>query len=254
MMNNKVKDFFEAQAKREQEAKQVELKAMIDTFGVDAVLGAMLDHLREINKAVSEATKEEQAVRPEIEKEIDQIEDAKEIISTRRYLQACDFIDGKQTSRPVEFSSETYKVLEQVSKATGAPVYEKGSGEKHAGTIGHKGFACYIIKAAGNNGDILTDIINILKDAAWDGGWGITADKMEIVYHALVLHYKRKAEVIPVITQLLKDFDMTSLKVTANQQDEYRNHLSYKEKMMMFVEDEVCRKIGEAPLFARNIA
>lgn len=254
MMNTKVKDFFEAQAKREHKAKKKELKAMIDTFGIDTVLGAMLAHLREIKDAVSEVTKEEREVYPEIEKEIDQIEDAKGIISTRRYLQACDFIDGKKISRPVEFSSETYKVLEQVSKATGAPVYEKGSGEKHAGTIGHKGFACYVIKAAGNNGDVLTDIINILKKAAWDGGWGITADKMEIVYHALVLHYKRKAEVIPVITQLLKDFDIESLKVTANQQDEYRNHLSYKEKMMMYVEDVVCRKIGEAPLFARETA
>lgn len=128
MNNNTVKNFFEAQAKREQEAKNEELKAMVDAFGIDMVLATMLDHLKEINEVVADMQEEEN---PEFE-------EAKRIIPTSKYSFA---FDGKDEN------------------------------------------------------------------------------------------------------------NKTTYKVTANQCDEFRNHLSYKEKMMMFVERKVCEKIGEQPLF-----
>lgn len=243
MTNTKVMDFFKAQEQREQEAKKAELQAMVETFGIDEVLATMLAHLKEIREAVAEVEAEE-AVDP-------QFEEAKSVISATKYLQTTRMIEGKPVHFPVEFSSKTEQVFADVLKKTGTEAWTRGEG-KRTGRIVSKKFAQYIIEASGNKADFLIDIINILKNAAWDSGHGITQEKMEIVYHTLVLHKDRKAEVIPVLTEILKNYDKTSLKVTANQDDTYRNHLAYKEKMMMWVEEKVCEQINATPLFNRE--
>ena len=242
-MMNKVADFFEAQAKREQEAKRVELNAMVEAFGIDSVLETMLSHLREINNTVSDVAKEENN---------EQYQEAKKQISVTKYYQTYD--SAKREIRPVEFGEKTTRAFNYALKVTNTKLFEKGSGESKRGKVTNESFAKYIIEASGNDPKIMIDIINILKNAAWDGGYGITQPKMEIVYHTLILHRNCGNDVVAAITEVLKNYDPTSLKVTANQRDEYRNHLSYEEKMMMFVEDEVCYKIGEQPVFARETA
>ena len=249
MMNKKVEQFFAAQAKREAEAKKAELQALIDTFGIDDVLATMISHLKDINKAVADVEEEE-----EKETVVDeQFEEAKHVISTKRYLQSYDMINGKQVKRPVEFSEKTNKLFYKAIKDAKVGVWEKGSGKPKYGKITNPAFAKFIIEASGNNPQTLIDIINIIKETAWDGSYGITREKMELVYHTLILHQEYREEVIDAITELFKKYDKTSMKVDANKPDKYRNHLNYTEKMMMFIEDYVCDKINATPLFEREI-
>lgn len=240
-MNNKVNAYFTSRKIREEQAKETELREMVKTFGIDTVIKVFTDYLMETEKVS--------------EKEINnQVNEAKNIIPWTKYGFTQKWNNGKYTCRPVEFGDETKKVLDQVLAETGTELWVKGEGTSKRGKITNKGFASYVIAASGNSPQVLIDIINILKNAVWDNGHGITAEKMEIVYHALVLHYGQRERVIDIITGFLKDYDLRSLEVTSNQDERYRNHLSYKQKMMMLVEDKVCEQIGEQPMFAREIA
>lgn len=245
MMNTKINNYFAQKAQREQEAKKAELAAMVEAVGIDEVLNTMLAHLSEINKAIAEV---------EAEEKDEQFEEAKRLIPTTRYHHTgkYDKETGKISSRPVGFSEKTKRIYYKTLKEAGVDEWIKGNGAARKYKITHPGFAKYIIEISGNKGDMLKDIIDILWDSTWNDNRGITQEKMEIVYHTLVLHRDKRKQVVKILTDLFKNYDKTSMKVAANQRDEYRNHLSYKEKMMMFVEDEVCKQIGEQPLFARE--
>lgn len=237
-----INNYFVDKANREKYAKEAELREMVNTFGIDNVLDLMMGRLAEVNKAIAEVvTEEEDAV------------DATKSIPASKYQQGFDMVNGEPVFRPRHYSERTEKVFTKVLRETGTTIWAAGSGEKKCGKIGNPAFARFIIESSGNKPDILTDVITILQNSAWDMGNGITQAKMELVYHVLALHKGRRDDVVAYLTELLKNYDFTALKVTANQRDEYRNHLNYVEKMTMFAEDYVCERIGEKPKFAREL-
>lgn len=239
MMNTKINNYFAQKAQREEAAKKAELAAMVEAVGIDEVLSTMLAHLSEINKTIAEVETEED----------ERFNEAKRTISVDKYNNVRT-PEGKH--RPVSFSEKTERVYLKALKTVGVVEKAYKDGTSSSGKVAHSGFAKFVVEASGNKGDTLVDIINILRDASWDGGRGITRQKMEMLYHVLILHRDKREEVIAILTRLLKDYDKTSLMVTANQCEEYRNHLKYEEKMTLFLEDEVCKQIGEQPLFARE--
>ena len=246
MTNNTFINYMNAKAKREQAAKEAEFKAFVETFGADNIMQMVFERMGEVDQAIREETAKEN-------EEIDErFEEAKRKISEYKYNRSYDMIDGKQVKRAVEFSEKTNKAFYKAIKETGVGVWDKKEGGVRAGKVTHASFAKYIIEASGNDPQILIDIINILRKATWEKGYGITQKKMELVYHILVLHQDRTEDVIPVLTKILKKDDHTTLKVKANQSEQYRGHLDYEEKIMMLVEDLVCEQICEEPLYARE--
>ena len=239
MTNAAVINYLNAKAQREQEAKKAELQAMVDALGIDNVLQIMLERLAEVNESIAEVVAEE----------VSQVEEAKKKISAMKYNCVQKWVNGKNTSTPVEFSDETKAIFDKVIADMGIKIWDKKEGGKRSGKITHKNFAMYVIEASGNDPTILNDIIDILNESGWNRGRGITQNKMEIVYHTLVLHQGKRKQVIEAIKDLLKYYDIDSLKVKANECDAYRDHLNYTEKMMMFVESKVCERINEAPQF-----
>lgn len=263
-INTNINDFFARQARKEEEATRAWIEDCINTFGaamIKSKLEDILRHLSEINQAVADVAAEEAKEFPEsiIEKIIEianeqQIKDALKIIPTSKYFYKKVKIDGTWKLVPKKFSDATNNVFDEVCKATGVGVVGKRYGKySAAGNITCPDFAKYIIQASGDNPDVLTDIINILKATSWDRGYGICVPKMEIIYHTLILHWDRRNEVKDELIKLLKNYDYQSLKVTANQDDRYRNHLKHTEKMMMFVEDAVCATIGAKPKFVGKV-
>ena len=234
---NTINNYFEEKLARENAAKKMELDEMVKTFGIDEVLNAMISHLKA--KAGIKNAKVTTM----------QFEDAKWCIAKAKYDYRVITKNGKSVAKPIEFSDENRRILDDVAEYFKIEVSKRGDGKRNSGNITHQKFAQFIIDACGNDPQTLIDIINILRKAKWDGDYGITQFKMELVYHSIILHYERKAEVIAVITEILKDYSMTSFKVVANRDDRYRNKISIEEKMMLLLEDMVCEKIRDQRKF-----
>ena len=109
--------------------------------------------------------------------------------------------------------------------------------------IRHARFAEWVIQNSGEQ--MFLDILDILSAAPdWIKGRGISRFKMELLFHVLVLHKDQREQVKNELKKFLRNYDQESLKVTANQDDEFRNTLSYESKMIAFTEKKICEKLN----------
>lgn len=110
-------------------------------------------------------------------------------------------------------------------------------------TITHARFAEFILMETDR--DTLKDVLYTLSQCySWIRGRGISRFKMEMVFHVLMLHQGEKEDVKRELIKILNNYDQESLKVTANQDDDFRNTLSYEAKMIAWVEKQVCEALS----------
>lgn len=205
--------------------KENELKAIIATFGLDMVLETMKE------KISSHAT----------EKEAQEVIDAKEMIPAKKWHKAYN----------PEYSDDIRAITEEVvNSIPGMKLKPEERAGNKAHYVNNPFFADFIVEQTGN-GELLRDILMLLKGANWDISYGVTRLKMEMLYHTIVLHQSRRNDVIEAIAEILRDYDLTNIRVKANEDDRYRHHLSLDEKVIMWFEDAVCEKIVATPRFMR---
>lgn len=136
---------------------------------------------------------------------------------------------------------KTEKILEYASKMHDLDL--SSYGESGDMKIRHIRFAEWIIQKSGE--EMFRDILEILSDCPdWIKGRGISRFKMELLFHVLILHKDQREQVKMELKKFLRNYDQESLKVTANQDDEFRNTLSYESKMIAFTEKKICEKLN----------
>ena len=198
------------------------MKQMVKNFGFEAVMDLAEMMQREIQE---------------------EEEKYKSVIPVSAYIQT----NGKK----IEFPKWVDDVLADVCEKSGVRIHKKNDRTPKNMTITCEDFAKFIIFTCNDNGITLMDIIEILKSApAWHTGHGITRLRMEIVFHALVLHNKQRGNVKKELIEFLRRVDQKSLMVYAN--DEYRHVLNHDAQMMAYVERYICSVINEDTLF--NVA
>lgn len=205
--------------------KESELKAIIAAFGLDVVLETMKE------KIASHAT----------EKESQAVIDAKEMVPLKKWHKAYN----------PEYSDDIRAITENVvNSIPGMKLKPEERAGNKAHYVNNPFFADFIVEQTGN-GEVLRDILLLLKGANWDSDHGVTRLKMEMLYHTIVLHQGRHDDVIKAIAEILRDYDLTNIRVKANEDDRYRHHLDLDEKVIMWFEDTVCEKIAATPRFMR---
>lgn len=167
----------------------------------------------------------------------------KEMISPKEY-------GGVGVGSGISFPDWVEETFKDVIEKTGIGVWEfKGNSGSRAMSITHSNFAKYVIQTSGN-GIMLENIIEILTSApAWCGGRGLTRQRMEMVFHILVLHKEDLTAVKDELKKLLRRYDPVALKVFANDDDDFRHTLNYEAKMISFAEKKVCERIGKVTEF-----
>lgn len=136
---------------------------------------------------------------------------------------------------------KTEKILEYASKMHDLDL--SSYGESGDMKIRHIRFAEWIIQKFGEQ--MFRDILEILSESPdWIKGRGISRFKMELLFHVLVLHKDERELVKRELKRFLRNYDMESLKVSSNQDDEFRNTLSYESKMIAFTEKKICEKLN----------
>jgi len=158
---------------------------------------------------------------------------------------------GRQNNKDkIIYPDWVNETFDRVVKQTGVSVYEYGSNGTRSLHITHSMFAKYIIYAANDNGITFNDVLEILMAApAWCRGQGITRQRMELVFHLLMLHRDNRGKVKTELKVLLNKYDPVALKVFANADDDYRHTLNYEAKMIAFAEKKICEVINATTLF-----
>lgn len=156
-----------------------------------------------------------------------------------------------QNGKEIDFPDWVNDAFDKIVSETGIAVYHMGSGEKRGMAITCVHFAKYIIYAAGDKGNTLRDVIEVLTAApSWCRGYGLTTKRMELVFHLLILHKADREQVKQELKVLLNKYDPLALKVFANADDAYRHTLNYEAKMIAFAEKKICEVINAEVRFA----
>ena len=157
----------------------------------------------------------------------------------------CEMYEGVNKKYP-EWVNETF---DKILKETGLRVVRRGEGRRYM-AITNPSMAKYIIYDREDEGKTLLDVIEVLLSApSWCGNFGLSRSRMEMVFHILVLHKENRKEAKAELKRLLQRYDPTSLKVLANEDEAFRGTLNCESQMIMFVEREICKVLGEETKF-----
>ena len=147
-----------------------------------------------------------------------------------------------------EWVTETFDSV--VAECSGIRLREHGDGSSKDLAITNKNFAKYIVWSCNDDGKTLRDVIEVLTAAPdWCKGRGLTKQNMELVAHMLILHRNHTDAVKAELKRILNREDQISLKVHANDDDDFRHVLNYEIKKIAFVEKLLCGSVVEVAKF-----
>ena len=146
-------------------------------------------------------------------------------------------------SKYITFPEWTEDVVDHVTTELGTKVVAYGSGNMKNLSVTCRQFAKYIVYTCNDDGETLKNVLEILLSApAWCKGYGMTRARMELVFHILVLH--KVNGVVDEMKRFLNEYDPTSLKVYAHDDEAFRHVLSNEVQMIAYTERYICNAIG----------